>query len=138
MRHPIKLIVKKGKVRNDGTSLIFLQYCHSADQRVLLSTGVSIPPNYWNRRTGRISKELPSIYGNVESLEKDLTEKLRKAEDMVSHSLKQRNGCPMKFLKSYFKLSDSWKIEHMQYSKINLDVFYNIDQYVKAKESSVK
>ena len=72
------------------------------------------------------------------NLLKDLTEKLRKAEDMVSHSLKQRNGCPMKFLKSNFKLSDSWNIEHMQYSKINLDVFYDIDQYVKGKESSVK
>src|SRR5688500_1997176 len=136
MRHPIKLIVKKGKVRKDGTSLIFLQYCHSAEERVLLSTGVSIPPKYWNRRNGRISKELPSIYGDVESLEKDLTEKLRKAEDMVSHSLKQRNGCPMNFLKSNFKLSDSWIIEHMQDSKKNLDVFYNINEYVKSKETS--
>jgi hypothetical protein len=138
MRHPIKLIVKKGKVRNDGTSLIFLQYCHSGDQRVLMSTGVSIPPNYWNRRTGRISKELPSIYGDVESLEKALTEKLRKAEDMVSHSLKQGSGCPMQFLKSNFKLSDNWKIEQMQDSEKSLDVLYNIDQYVKSKESSVK
>jgi hypothetical protein len=138
MRHPIKLIVKRGKVPNDGTSIIFLQYCYSADQRILLNTGVSVPPNYWNRRTGRISKDLPLIYGDVESLEKDLTEKLRKAEDMVSHSLKQRNCCPMQFLKSNFKLSSSWKIEHMQDAKKNLDVFYNIDEYVKAKESLVK
>lgn len=32
MRQPIKLIVKKGKIRRDGTTLIFLQYCHGADK----------------------------------------------------------------------------------------------------------
>ncbi len=40
MRQPIKLIVRKAKVRKDGTALISVQYCYSADQRVVLSTGV--------------------------------------------------------------------------------------------------
>jgi hypothetical protein len=30
MRQPIKLVVRKGKIRLDGTSLIFLQYCQTA------------------------------------------------------------------------------------------------------------
>jgi hypothetical protein len=37
MRQLIKLIVRKGKVRNDGTSLISLQYCYSAEHRVVLN-----------------------------------------------------------------------------------------------------
>lgn len=110
MRHPIKLIIKKGKVRNDGTSLIFLQYCYSADHMVLLSTGVAIPPNFWNRKSGGISKELPPVYGNIEFLEKRLTDKLRKAEDMVTHAIKKANVCPMQFLKENFKLSDTWQL----------------------------
>lgn len=40
MRQPIKLIVRKGKIRNDGTALISLQYCYSAEQRTVLSTGI--------------------------------------------------------------------------------------------------
>ncbi len=55
MGQPIKLIIKKGAVRKDGTSLIFLQYCHSVEQRILLSTDVPIPQNYWNKKTGRIA-----------------------------------------------------------------------------------
>ncbi len=59
MRQPIKLIVRKGKVRNDGTALISLQYCYSSEQRVLLSTGIGIPIQFWNKKTRRISKDLP-------------------------------------------------------------------------------
>ena len=138
MRQPIKLIVRKGKVRNDGTALISLQYCYSAEQRVVLSTGVSIPLQFWNRKTGRISKDLPLAYGNVQEIETSLTEKLRKAEDMVIYALKHRNNCPMQFLKENFHLQENWKLEQMSGSEINLDVYYNIEDYVKSKESTVK
>ncbi len=36
MRQPIKLICKKGKLREDGTRLISIQYCHSATKRVVM------------------------------------------------------------------------------------------------------
>ncbi len=122
-RHPIKLIIKKGKVRNDGTSLIFLQYCYSADHRVLLSTGVAIPPNFWNRKSGRISKELPPVYGNIEFLEKRLTDKLRKAEDVATHAIKKGNVSPMQFLKENFKLSDTcFFIQHLN-NAFNLPLY---------------
>ncbi len=138
MRQPIKLIVRKGKVRNDDTALISLQYCFSAEQRVLLSTGIGIPVNFWNRKTGRISKDLPVAYGNLQDLEKRVTEKLRKAEDMVTYALKQNNTCPMKFLKENFHLQENWKLEQMSVSKKNLDVYYNIDDYIQSKQSTVK
>lgn len=38
MGQPVKLIIKKRAVRKDGTALIFLQYCHNAEQRILVST----------------------------------------------------------------------------------------------------
>ena len=138
MRQPIKLIVRKGKVRNDGTALISLQYCYSAEQRVVLSTGIGIPLQFWNRKTRKISKDLPPAYGNVEQLEISISEKLRKAEDMVTYALKQRNTCPMKFLKENFLLQENWKLEQMSDSEKNLDVYYNIDDYIKSKQSTVK
>ena len=131
MGQPIKLIIKKGAVRKDGTSLIFLQYCHSAEQRILLSTDIPIPQNYWNKKTERIAENLPSQYGNVSELQKSLTDKLRKAEDMVEHAVKKRSACPMQFLKENFPLQQNWQLEQMSDSKKSLNVYWNIDDYVK-------
>ncbi len=138
MGQPVKLIVKKGAVRKDGTALIFLQYCYNAEQRILLSTDVAIPPQFWNKKMSRISDSLPVQFGKVEKLQKELTSKLRKAEDMISHALKQNATCPMKFLKQNFHLEENWKLEQMCDSEKSLDVYYNIEDYVKSKQSTVK
>lgn len=138
MGQPIKLIIKKGAVRKDGTSLIFLQYCHTAEQRILLSTEVPIPPNYWNKKTRRITENLPSKYGNANELQLNITAKLRKAEDMVEYAIKKCNICPMQFLKENFFLQPNWKLEQMADSKKSLDIFWNIDDYVDSKRSTVK
>lgn len=138
MGQPVKLIIKKGAVRKDGTAVIFLQYCHNSEQRVLLNTTVAIPPQFWNRRLGRISETLPPQFGNVDNLQTTLTQKLRKAEDMVSYAMKQNSTCPMKFLKENFDLTEKWSFNQMSDDKKSLDVFWNIDDYAKAKEGSVK
>ena len=138
MGQPIKLIIKKGAVRKDGTAVIFLQYCHNSEQRILVSTDVTIPPQYWNKRLERINETLPHQFGDVDKLQILLTQKLRKAEDMVSYALKQRKTCPMKFLKENFNLDGKWGFEQMKDEQKTLDVFWNIDDYAKAKEGSVK
>jgi len=115
-----------------------LQYCYSAEQRVVLSTGIGIPLKYWNRKTGRISKDLPLVYGDVQTLDTSITEKLRKAEDMVTYDLKQRDTCPMKFISDNFHLNNNWKLEQMSDAEKNLDVYWNIDDYVESKRSIVK
>ncbi len=138
MGQPIKLITKKGAVRKDGTALIFLQYCHNAEQRVLLSTDIAIPPQFWSRKTNRIVDALPTQYGKVVELQTELTTKFRKAEDMVTYALNQRNTCPMKFLKDNFQLQENWKLEQMFDAEKNLNVYWNIDDYVNSKRSAVK
>jgi hypothetical protein len=138
MGQPVKLIVKKGAVRKDGTALIFLQYCYNAEQRVLLSTDVAIPPQFWNKKTNRIADQLPQQFGEPEKLQTFLISKLRKAEDMVTYALKQKHTCPMKFLKENFSLQENWKMDQMSDSEKNLDIYWNIDEYVKSKQSAVK
>jgi hypothetical protein len=138
MGQPVKLIIKKGAVRMDGTAVIFLQFCYNSEQRILLNTDVAIPPKYWNKRLARINDNLPAKFGHVDKLQSTLTQKLRKAEDMVSYALKQKNTCPMKFLKENFKLDGKWNLEQMSDEKKSLDVFWNIDDYAKGKQGSVK
>lgn len=136
MRQPIKLIVKKGKLREDGTRLISVQYCHSVNKRVVCSTGLAIPPQYWNKKTGRISTQLPPQFGNVEEMETILSEKLRKAEDMVT-AAKKKGIDPMNFLKVNFPLADDWKIAQMKERKKDLDVYNNIEDYIEEKRTEV-
>lgn len=115
-----------------------MQYCYSAEQRTVLGTGIAIPLQYWNKKTRKISKDLPAIYGNLEQLESTISEKLRKAEDLVEYALKQHNSSPIKFLKENFHLNKNWKLDQMASQKINLDIYDNIDDYTKAKKSNVK
>jgi hypothetical protein len=138
MGQPVKLIIKKGAVRKDGTAVIFRQYCHNSEQRILLNTDVVIPPQYWNKRLERITETLPVKFKNVDKLQTTLTQKLRKAEDMVGYALKQKNTCPMKFLKENFTLDDKWGFEQMMGEQNSLDVYFNIDDYVSSKGTTVK
>lgn len=137
MGQPIKLIVKKGKLRTDGTRLISIQYCLSKNRRVVISTGIAIPPKFWNKKSRKISPDLPAEFGKAEELEKILTEKIRKAEDMVLHAKKQ-STCPLEFLKTNFHLSDKWEIVHMKADKENLNVYHQIDLYIEERKSEVK
>ena len=43
---PIKPICPANKVGRDGTAPVFLQYCYSTTNRILLNTGISIPSQY--------------------------------------------------------------------------------------------
>jgi integrase len=138
MRQPIKLIIKKCKVRKDGTSMIFLQYCYSAQRRVLIATGTSIPECYWNKRTSCISQRLPSEYGNVDAMETALREKLRRAESIIDYAVRKTHTCPMRFLNRNFPLADSLKLEQMDDSNRHQDVFYQLDQYIRDKTGLVQ
>lgn len=138
MRHPIRLIIKKGKVRKDGTSLIFLQYFYSETKRILIGTDIGIPESYWNKKTSSISRSLPNEYGDPEKLESDLREKLRRAEKIVDFALKNANTCPVRFLKKNFKLAGDKYFEQAGYNYYKLDVFYQIEKYIRDKRDLVQ
>ncbi|WP_225321476.1 site-specific integrase [Rhizosphaericola mali] len=136
MSLPIKLICKKSKVRKDGSAPIFIQYCHSSEKRTLLKTDVSIPPIYWNRKSSKISKDLPIMYGKVEELETLLRGQFRKAEDLVLKA--QHSGQdPIVFLKAHFHAGEI--VETIEPKPVReKDFFEHIDDYMKSKSKVVK
>lgn len=136
---PIKPICKKEWVRRDGTSVIFLQYCRNSEERVLVDTGLAIPPEYWNRKNNRISTSLPEHFGKVKDLETHLSQKMRRAEDLINYALGKSNIAPTKFLKEKFSTGfEPVKTTSNLVPQDNLDVFYHIDEYIKTKEGRVK
>jgi len=56
---PITPICSQSKVRKDGTSLVFIQYCKNADDKTLLNTEIAIPPNFWHKKLKRIIAIFP-------------------------------------------------------------------------------
>ncbi|MBS0028147.1 Arm DNA-binding domain-containing protein [Chitinophaga sp. 22321] len=92
---------KCSKIRRDGTSLIFIQYCYTSDKRTLLNTEVAIPPAYWKR--SRIAANLPEIFGDPEALNKRLKAMLRIVEDIISHAVQKKIIDLLTFVKGTFK-----------------------------------
>jgi len=136
---PIKPVCKKEWVRRDGTSVIFLQYCFNSDERVLVDSGLAIPPEYWNKKNNRISTSLPEDYGVVKELELDLSEKMRRVEDLINHALSNSNVHPTKFLKQKFHTDFDPKRSAIALNATStLDVFWHIDDYIKSKRPTVK
>ncbi len=137
MRHPIKLIIKKGDMRKDGTHLIYLQYCYAPTRKIALGTGIGIQKIYWNRKTSTISVNLPAEFGDHKTLGAQLREQLRKAEKIIDFALTKANTCPVHFLKKNFRKPDDKYMEQVGYEYNKLNVFYQIDDYIRSKTGLV-
>src|SRR5438128_2088232 len=104
---PIKPICSSSKVRRDGTSLVFIQYCRSAGDKTLLNTEIAIPPNYWHAKHNRISEKLPETYGKADDLNKELQRQIRLVEDIISFAISKDIADPVQFAKATFYNSQS-------------------------------
>lgn len=140
---PISLICNPRKTRRDGTSLIQIQYCFSAERKTLLNTEIAVPPKYWIRKRRCISDALPSSFGNVSDLNTSLTRMLRTTEDIICFCNKNDID-PVRFVKETF--TPSYNSEDL-YKKKDIpdtvgedkskDFFYQIDDYIKSKSRKV-
>lgn len=139
---PIKIICDR-RPRKDGTCVISIQFCLSSERRTLLFTGLAVPPEYWNKRVGKIQKNLPSDFGDAESMNLQLQRMLRAAEDIVYLAIEKKMPDPLQFLKQVFHpeidpanlITDTIKATGPK--KENLDFFWQMDDYIKSKTRKV-
>ena len=89
MRLPVKPI--RGKIRSDGTSLIYFQYCYNwdPDLKTLLNTGIEIPAGYWDKQKECISADLLREYGACDKLNEELDRQLQLAQDLIKLAKQQ-------------------------------------------------
>lgn len=149
MKLPLKPICDQKNVRKDGTSLIFIQYCHSADHRTTLNSKIAIPPKYWDKNRGKIRPNLPVQFGTSEELNNQLKQALRQAEDLADLGISRKVADIAQFVKSAFDAGlDAEQLEEQarkaeeiankqKEQNINLDVYFQIDEYAKAKRNKV-
>lgn len=147
MRLPLKLICPASKVRSDGTSIVFIQYCYSATKRVLLNTEMAIPPDSWQKKQCCISDKLPPAFGNHSELNEELTRQLRIAEDLVTHAKRNQISNKGAFVKKTFspnldittavgQIAQTLQQELTQ-EQAKLDIYYQLDEYIKSKQRKV-
>lgn len=147
MKLPPKPVCTEKDMRSDGTSIIFIQYCYSSEKRTNLNTKIAIPPKYWDKKELTISHNLPSCHGPYGELKKVLKQKLRLAEDLVEIANKVNVQNKGQFVKAAFDAEldpeslekDAGKVKELAGEKetSNLDVYFQIDEYVKAKSGKV-
>ena len=99
---PIRAICRNKRVKKDGTAPIFLQYCYSRTKRTLLSTGIAIPPEYWQRKQLRISLQLPPQFGDASKLNDELLRQKRLVEDLVAEATRKQITDKGAFVKKAF------------------------------------
>lgn len=100
---PISLICAPKKLRRDGTSLVFIQYCLNESNKTLLNTGIAIPPNFWNKKLKRVADKLPEQFGKTEEPNSELKKQLRLAEDIITYAISRDMVDPVRFVKERFK-----------------------------------
>lgn len=140
---PVKPICERKFVRRDGTSVIYIQYCFSAEKRTLLNTQIAIPPAYWNKKRLGIATNLPQEFGKAQHLNDELNRMFRIVEYLVSFALKNKIADPVSFVKKIFtphlnteNLLENFEIVGKK-NAINKDIYFQIDDYIRSKENKV-
>jgi site-specific recombinase XerD len=142
--HPIKIICDK-RTRRDGTNPLYIQYCFSGEKRTLLNTGISVSPSYWNKKTGKVSKDHPQ----VNTHNKELQKQLRVVEDLIEIATEKKID-PLPFVKKTFKpdldhnkLSNETSIAEWdrqtknQKEKVKKTFYFQLEDYMHSKERKV-
>ena len=143
---PLKAICDPKKARRDGTSLIYIQYCYTSENRTLLNTEIAIPAKHWNKRKLCISPDLPTTYGDYEHLNNELTRQHRLIEDLITQAQCAGIENILGFVKDTFTPSlepteqpiELPKPQSTYISKKKQpELFAQIDDYIKSKERKV-
>lgn len=91
---PITPICSAKKVRKDGTSIVFIQYCMNASNKTLLNTEIAIPPNCWHKKLKRVSEKQPEEFGQAETINAEIKRQMRLAEDIISFAFQTKVDNP--------------------------------------------
>lgn len=142
MQLPVKPVYKR--VRKDGTATISIQYCYSSEIRTLLDTGIVIPVKYWDKQKCCISRGLPPVYGSRDDLNSEISRLTHIVEELLAIARRKKITNPLTFIKETFQpgldekaLKEKEAAVSNQMVTSNLDIYYQIDDYIKSKEKKV-
>lgn len=142
----VKLICRAKRVHEDGTCTVFAQYCYG-EKKVLLHTGIKVPPRYWSKVQECVSDNLPAEYGVAADLNKELLRMRSVANALALKAKALKTEERGKFIKASFspalvpdnvekKIVENERKEK-ELQQATLDVYYQFDEYIKSKQRKV-
>jgi len=137
--------------REDGTSIIHIQYCYTSTKKTLLDTKIRVPVECWDSKKQMIKSDLPPEFGNARKLNEALDEQVRLIEELIKYTEKRGIDDKGGFVKTYYapeldiySLDDLVKkdeqkkiVEEIEKKKAEINVFNQIDLYIKSKINKV-
>ncbi|MDP1812407.1 MAG: phage integrase SAM-like domain-containing protein [Sediminibacterium sp.] len=144
MLFPLKRVCNKKRIRRDGCSTVFIQYCFTSERRTLLNTSIFIPPKYWDDDKQVVKATLPEEFGNADTINAELRRMFRVVEDLVTTANSRKVNDPIEFVRQLFTpelLADQIpvlikKID-AQDEKVNMDIFFQMESYAASKMKKV-
>lgn len=137
---PLKAIISK-KIKVDGTSTIYFQYCYTSDKRVLLSTEFAIPAQFWNKKRQCVAKSLPVEFGEAETINKELSRQKKILERLIAKGESVNAINLGVYVKERFstklQLEELQSNTEIQLVKKAPDFFTQIDDFIKSKEKKI-
>ncbi|MEO7316039.1 MAG: phage integrase SAM-like domain-containing protein [Ginsengibacter sp.] len=144
MKMSLNILINERSIRKDGTCVIYLQYSFDHKRRPLLNTGIEIPPNFWDKKSGSIRLDLPLKFGIADDLNYKIKKMFRVAEDLIIVASRNKIQDPATFVKANFHPSkdivDLKEIEnkvHKNDVSQNLGIYFQIDDYIQSKTKKV-
>lgn len=125
------------------TCVVFVQYCHNSSLHPLFDTKIALPPAFWNRKKQCIIEGLPERYGDPAQLNPALQHKCGLVEDILciadKYSLPGKSFVKENILgNAYFsRLSGIESKLANKYNKLNLDLYFQIDDCISSKLQKV-
>ncbi|MES2329699.1 MAG: phage integrase SAM-like domain-containing protein [Bacteroidota bacterium] len=144
MLFPLKKICDKKRIRRDGNSTVFIQYCFTSERRTLLNTSVNIPPKYWDAGKQMVRSTLPPEHGSFNELNFELRRMYRLVEDLIATANKREVKDPLEFVKELFtpslsteKIPELLKKIDARNENVNMDIYFQMESYAEYKMKKV-
>jgi hypothetical protein len=75
--------------REDGTSIIHIQYCYTNKNKTLLDTKIVVPIASWDSKKLLVKPDLPAEYGSARKLNEALDVQVRLIEELIKYTEKR-------------------------------------------------
>lgn len=123
--HRVKIVLKKGNVRNDGTAPVYIEYMFDRTTRTMFNTGKNVLPKDWNKDKSEVKRTNP----DYDQLNKYIGGLKRKVETIVEETVLRGEIPTIDLVRLRFEKKRGSNAK----AKLN-DV---IDEWIKSRQGAV-
>lgn len=119
MELPIKAVCEPGKMRADGTSVVFFRYNYNPTPVYFGNTEIAVPHNTGIKRKTCVSSKLPTKFGDADQLNDEIDRQFKIVREIIKWATTKNIAEKGPFLKKIFKPNfDIGNLEQLNISEL--------------------